>query len=347
MLAVTFQAPGEVALEQRPEPELRAPDDAVVAVEATGVCGSDLHIYHGRVRVEPGFTLGHEFVGTVLAAGESVTVAAPGDRVLGCFHTACGTCFWCLRGIYQKCAEARVFGHGATLGDLPGAQAEQVLVPRANLTLRRVPPGLSDDAALFAGDVLGTGYHGVAAGGLRPGDSAAILGLGPVGLCAVLAARAAGAAPLLAIDRVPERLAAAAALGAQPVHLDEEDPRGAVRGATDGRGVDVAIDAVGHPDALDLACRLARDSGTVCALGVYAERCEVHMGVVWLKGLTLRAGQANVIAHVDRVLALLSAGVLDPTPLVTHRLSLSEAPRAYELFDRREALKIVLRPDGD
>ena len=171
MQAVTFQAPGEVRVEERPEPELLAPDDAIVQVEATGVCGSDLHIYHGRVKIEPGFVIGHEFVGEVIAAGDAVTKVDVGDRVLGCFHTACGSCFFCMRGEYHKCDEARVFGHGATLGSLQGAQAEQVLVPRANLTLRRVPDGMSDDAALFAGDVMGTGYHAVVAAGVRPGDT--------------------------------------------------------------------------------------------------------------------------------------------------------------------------------
>ncbi len=156
------------------------------------MCGSDLHIYHGRVKIEPGFTIGHEYVGEVIAAGDAVTKVDVGDRVLGCFQTACGSCFFCMRGEYHKCDESRVFGHGATLGSLQGAQAEQVLVPRANLTLRRVPDGMSDDAALFAGDVMGTGYHSVVAAGMKPGDTVVVLGLGPVGLCAVQAARACG-----------------------------------------------------------------------------------------------------------------------------------------------------------
>jgi 2-desacetyl-2-hydroxyethyl bacteriochlorophyllide A dehydrogenase len=342
--AVTFQAPGEVRLEERPEPELQARDDAVVAVEATGVCGSDLHIYHGRVQIEPGFTLGHEFVGTVVAAGDGVTEASEGDRVLGCFCSACGNCFFCRRGDYHKCDEGRVFGHGKTLGSLQGAQAEQVLVPHANLTLRRVPAGMSDEAALFAGDVMGTGYHSVADSGLRPGDVAAVLGLGPVGLCAVQAARAGGAAKIVAIDSVEDRLRMAESFGAEPVHLTEGDPRAAVKEATGGRGVDVAVDAVGHPDALELACRLTRKAGTVCAIGVYAERVQVHMGIVWIKALTLKTGHANVIGHVDRVLSLMAAGVLDPEPLVTHHMALADAADAYAVYDRREALKIVMRP---
>jgi alcohol dehydrogenase len=344
MQAVTFQAPGEVRVEERPEPELLARDDAVVRVEATGVCGSDLHIYHGRVVIEPGFTLGHEFVGTVVAAGEGVTEVAEGDRVLGCYCSACGRCFFCRRGDFHKCDDGRVFGHGKTLGSLQGAQAEQVLVPHANLTLRRVPDGMTDDAALFAGDVMGTGWHAVDQAGIRPGDSAAVLGLGPVGLCAVQAARAAGAARVIAIDTVEERLAMAREFGAEAVHLTEDDPRAAVKAATEGRGVDAAIDAVGHPDALELAARVTRKAGTVAAIGVYAERVPVHMGIVWIKALTLKTGHANVIGHVDRVLAMMGAGVLDPSPLVTHHMSLREAPDAYAVYDRREALKIVMTP---
>lgn len=344
MRAVTFQAPGEVLVVDVPEPEIADPGDAIVRIEASGVCGSDLHIYHGRVRIEPGFTIGHEYVGTVLAVGEAVHSVAVGDRVLGCFQTACGHCYFCRRGWFHKCEHSRTFGHGAALGSLQGTQAEQALVPCADLVLRKIPVGMSDETALFAGDVMGTGFHAVVDSGLRPGDVAAVLGLGPVGLCAVQAARACGAAHVIAIDTVPERLAVAEIFGAQAVHLNEDDPRAAVREVTEGRGVDVCIDAVGHPQALDLALKLARKCGTVQAVGVYAERAEVHMGLLWIKALHVCAGHANVIGHVDRVLALMSAGLLDPTPLVTHHMKLEQAPEAYALYDRREALKIVLTP---
>jgi 2-desacetyl-2-hydroxyethyl bacteriochlorophyllide A dehydrogenase len=230
------------------------------------------------------------------------------------------------------------------LGSLPGTQAEQARIPMANLTLRRVPEGISDEVALFAGDVMGTGYHAVAQSGARPGDSLAVLGPGPVGLCAIQVAVAAGLGPVLAIDSVPQRLELAREFGAVAVHLTEESPRDVARTLTEGRGVDGAVDAVGHPDALGLAIRLARKAGTVVAIGVYAEPCQVHMGLVWIKALTLRTGHANVIGHVDRVLGMLAAGTLDPAPLVTHHLPLDEAPEAYRLYDRREALKIVLTP---
>src|SRR5256885_9360317 len=240
MRAVTFQEPGRVAIEERPDPEPLAPDDAVVRVDASGICGSDLHIYHGRVQIEPGFTIGHEYVGTVVAAGDGVTGVSEGDRVLGTFHTACGMCFFCRRGIYQQCDQARVFGHGATLGSLQGTQAEMALVPRANLTLRRVPEGLSDAAALFAGDVMGTGYHAIVSAGFRPGDTCAVIGLGPVGLCAVMAARAAAASKGIAVDTVDGRLETGRQLGAEPVHATQEDPRQAVKAGTQVGGVDVA-----------------------------------------------------------------------------------------------------------
>jgi 2-desacetyl-2-hydroxyethyl bacteriochlorophyllide A dehydrogenase len=344
MRAVTFQAPGEVRVDEKPDPEIGAPDEAIVRVEASGVCGSDLHIYHGRVEVEPGFTLGHEYVGTVVATGDRVSSVAAGDRVLGAYCTACGECFFCRRGDFHKCDHGRVFGHGATLGSLQGAQADAVCVPSADLTLRRVPVGMSDEVALFAGDVMGTGYHAIAECGVGDGDSVAVLGLGPVGLCAVQAALAAGADQVIAVDTVADRLAMAERFGAMPVHLTEGDVRGAVKAATEGRGVDATVDAVGDPDALELACRLTRKAGTVSATGVYAERVPVHMGIVWIKALTLKTGHANVIKHLDPVLELLSAGELDPAPLVTHHMKLDEAPDAYRVYDNREALKIVLTP---
>jgi 2-desacetyl-2-hydroxyethyl bacteriochlorophyllide A dehydrogenase len=344
MRAVTFQGPGEIRVDEKPEPELEAPGEAIVRVEASGVCGSDLHIYHGRVAIEPGFTIGHEYVGTVTAVGDGVSSVAEGDRVLGTYCTACNECFFCRRGDFHKCDSGRVFGHGKQLGELQGAQAELLLVPSADLALRKVPPGMSDEVALFAGDVMGTGYHAVTETGVGEGDVAAVLGLGPVGLCAVQAALAAGAERVIAVDSVPERLEMARSFGAEPVHLTDEDPKAAAKSATEGRGVDAAIDAVGHPDAFDLACRMTRKCGTVSATGVYAERMEVHMGVVWIKALTVKTGHANVIKHVDPVLAALSDGRLDPSPLVTHHMKLDEAPEAYEIYDRREALKIVLTP---
>lgn len=344
MRAIALAEPGRVAVVERPDPEPAAPDDAVVRVEATGICGSDLHMLHGRVPAKPGFVLGHEYVGEVVAAGDAVTAVAVGDRVLGAFAIACGTCIACRRAQFQHCDEARLFGLGAGPDALQGTQADFALVPRANLTLRRVPEGLSDRAALFAGDVMSTGYHAVAEAGLRPGESCAVVGLGPVGLCAAMAARVAGAHAVLALDTVAERLEAARQLGATPIHVREEDAVERVHAETGGHGADVVVEAVGSTRALATACRVARKGGTVSIVGAFAEPAPVNMGLVFAHGLRLVAGVANVIGHLDRVLALMAAGRLDPSPLVTHELALADAEEAYAAFDRREALKVLLRP---
>jgi threonine dehydrogenase-like Zn-dependent dehydrogenase len=345
MQAVTFQSPGEVRVEEKPDPEPTGADEALVRVTAAGVCGSDLHILHGRHPVEPGFTLGHEFTGEVLAVGDDVTRVAPGDRVTGSFVTACGHCFFCERRQFHHCVDQRIFGHGKISGDLQGAQAEQLVVPRADMTLRAVPEGLADDVALFAGDVMNTGVFAVRSAAVAPGESVVVLGLGPVGLCAVQAARHAGAEQVLAVDGVPERLEMARKFGATPVHLTEQDPRAEIKAHTEGRGADVGIEAVGTPQALDLAIRLTRRAGRLAVIGVHGKPCEVHMGLLWNKSLTVTTGLANVLAHFDDVLSLLASGELDPSPLVDRRLPLSQAPEAYAAYDRREALKIVLTPE--
>jgi len=342
--AVTFQAPGEVRVQERPDPEPTAPGEAVVRVSAAGVCGSDLHIFHGRHPVEEGFVIGHEFTGEVTAAGDEVTRVKPGDRVTGSFVTACGHCFFCERGEFHHCVDQRIFGHGKISGDLQGAQAEQVLVPNADMTLRAVPDGLADDVALFAGDVMNTGVFAVRSAKVAPGESVVILGMGPVGLCAVQAARHAGAETVLAIDGVEERLDMAREFGAVPIHLTEQDPRAEVKSHTGGHGADVGIEAVGNPQALDSAIRLTRRAGRLAVIGVHGAPCEVHMGLLWNKSLTLTTGLSNVLAHFDDVLAMLAAGELDPSPLVERRMPLAEAEEAYAAYDRREALKIVLTP---
>ena len=184
--------------------------------------------------MEQGFVLGHEYVGTVIAVGDGVDSVAVGDRVLGTYCTACGECFFCKRGDFHKCDHGRVFGHGKTLGSLQGAQAELLLVPNADLTLRKVPEGMSDDVALFAGDVMGTGYHAVVECGVEPGSVVAVLGLGPVGLCAVQVALAEGAAGVVAVDTVPERLELAALARRRARPPDRGGPAGRGEGADRG-----------------------------------------------------------------------------------------------------------------
>ena len=343
--ALTFHPPAHVRLETVSNPVLESPGDAIVRVERAGICGSDLHVLHGReTGLDPGSVMGHEFMGRVVAAGSGLTLFSEGDRVVSAFTSCCGHCFYCVRGLSARCVEGRLFGWVQDGVGLQGGQAELVRVPMADATLFRLPEDLPSDAALLLADVLPTGWNCARLAGVHPGSVAVVVGCGPVGLMAVAAATELGAQCVFAIDSVPERLELAASFGAQAVHLIDDDPRAAIKSATGGRGVDAAIDAVGHPDALDLGARVTRKAGTVVAIGVYAERVEVHMGIVWIKALTLKTGHANVIGHVDRVLAMMAGGVLDPTPLVTHHMTLADAPEAYAVYDRREALKIVMTP---
>jgi 2-desacetyl-2-hydroxyethyl bacteriochlorophyllide A dehydrogenase len=242
----------------------------------------------------------------------------------------------------------RVFGMGFVLGDLAGAQAQYVRVPEADLTLRKLPEdGFEDEDMLFVGDILTTGYDAVRKTDFRPGDFVAVVGCGPVGLCTVMAARALGAGKVVAIDMVPERLELAAKLGAIAVNPKETDPDDVVLELTSWRGADVVVDAVGHESALAACFPLVRMGGTISLAGMYTEvEGTVPIGDLWLKNITIMAGAANVQGHMDEVIELVRDGRLDPKAIISHRLPLSEAAKGYELFDKKEALKVVLDPSG-
>lgn len=346
MKAVTFRAPGEVAVDEVEPPALRHPDDVVVEVELTALCGSDLHVYHGEIPgVRPGSVIGHEYVGRVAAAGDAVRSFVPGDRVVGPFHVACGSCRPCRRGEHHQCEEGGILGYGLAFGDLPGAQAERVRIPHADVNLRPVPEALDDAAALFAGDVLSTAYGALRKGGLRPGETVAVIGCGPVGQLVAACALACGAARVIAIDRVAERARQAEALGAIPVVTDEAGPVGRVQGLTDGEGADLVVEAVGGSETLQLAFDLVRGGGRISAVGITAEESfEYPLMSALVRDLDFRIGIANVHREIDDVLALLEAGRVDPTRVVSHRMPLEEAAEAYRLFASREATKVLLVP---
>jgi 2-desacetyl-2-hydroxyethyl bacteriochlorophyllide A dehydrogenase len=347
MRAVTFAAPGQVALAELAEPRLEAPTDALVQIRLAAICGSDLHLYHGRVPTIPGSSLGHEFVGTVVAVGEAVSALKLGERVVGSFHVACGTCRACRRGEYHLCATRAVYGYGPLLGNLPGAQAELLRVPHADVNLRALPEALSDARAIFAGDILTTAFGGLVQGGLAPGERVAILGAGPVGLMAVMAAWVLGAAQVFALDRVPERLERAQELGAIPIDVGYENPKRRLAQLTDDEGADLVIEAVGGEATVGLALELARAGGRVVALGVTsAQSFAFPLSSALMRDLSFRIGLANIHRHIDRVLALLAAGRLVPEAIVSHRLPLAEAAEGYRLFDSKAALKVLLEVPG-
>ncbi len=329
-----------------PEPVVESPGDAVVRITLAAICGSDLHYLHGKTPLEPGGGIGHEAVGVVERVGEDVSRFAAGDRVVVAFTIACGRCWFCERGESGLCDDIRMLGGGPFLGSLPGAQAERVRVPDADANLLRIPEGVDDDGALFVGDVLTTGYYAASIAGIGPGDAVAVVGAGPVGFFCAQSALVLGAGSVHVVDLEPSRLAIAERVGAVAVNPRERHPQIAISQATGGRGADVVLEAVGSPQAFESAVDLGRRGGTVVVVGVYAgETVEVQLGVWWARAVTVRfSGICPVQAWWERAMAEVESGRIDPRPIVSHRLPLDDAPRGYELFDRREATKVVLVP---
>lgn len=345
MKAVVLRGPHDVQVMDVPKPSITEPGDVLMRVELTAICGTDLHPYEGRIEIESDVILGHEFLGTIEEVGAAVGQFEPGDRAVSSCVVHCGFCWACRRGDPARCAGARIFGLGIALGGLDGAQAEYVVVPNADHVLRKLPDDVrsSDEDLLFAGDIMTTGYEAVRRA-MRPGDTVAVVGAGPVGLCAVESAIALGAEKVLVVDRIVERLAEAEALGAIPIDADA-NPYDAVLDHTNWRGANVVVDAVGHESALQTACQIVAPGGTISIPGVYLEESmTLPFGDLWLKGVSVVTGVANIVNYMDEVIALTEAGKLRPSRMISHRLGMSEAVEAYDLFEHRKATKILLDP---
>ncbi|MEP6475676.1 MAG: alcohol dehydrogenase catalytic domain-containing protein [Actinomycetota bacterium] len=346
MRAVVFDGVGRVRVDVVSDPVVEEPGDAVLRLTCAAICGSDLHFFHGKAPMSPGEGIGHEAVGVVEEVGDAVTRFAPGDRVVVAFDIVCGACWFCERGQTQLCEDFRNLGAGAFGGGLAGAQAERLRVPVADVNLLGIPHGVTDEAAVFVGDVLTTGWYAASIAGIGPQDTVAVVGVGPVGYCTVQAALTRGPRQVLALDRDPARLALAAAAGAVPIDVTARHPVTAVAEVTGGRGADIVIEAVGHPDAFDTAADVARRGATVVVVGMYTgETVSMQLGVWWARAIDLRfSGVCPVHAWWEGAMAELEAGRLDPMPLVSHRLPLAQAAHGYDLFDRREATKVLLVP---
>ncbi|HTG48415.1 MAG TPA: alcohol dehydrogenase catalytic domain-containing protein [Actinomycetota bacterium] len=345
MRAVIADGPGRVRVAEVPDATLREPGDAVVRVTRSAICGSDLHFLHGKAPIEPGEVLGHEAVGVVEALGADVRNFRPGDRVVVAFDIACGACWFCERGQTSLCEDFRNLGAGAFGGGLPGAQADLVTIPVADVNLLAVPEDVDDEHALFVGDVLTTGLYAASLAPVGPGTTVAVIGVGPVGAFAIQAARAMGA-EVFGVDREPARLALAGAAGAEPIDATAVHAPMTIAARTGDRGADVVIEAVGAPDAYAAAVESVRRGGVVVVVGMYAgETVELQLGVTWARAITLRfAGICPVHAWWERAMEGVRDGTFDPMPLISHRLSLADAAEGYGLFDRREATKVVLVP---
>lgn len=346
MRAVVFEEIGKIAVADVPEPAIEDPRDAIVRVSISAICASDLHFVHGKAPLERGEPIGHEAVGVVEAVGPGVSRFATGDRVVVAFNIACGECWFCRHGQTQLCEDWRMLGGGIFGGRLGGAQAERIRVPVADVNLLAVPDDVEDERAILVGDVLTTGCYGAAVAGIAPGDTVAVVGVGPVGFFCVQAALARGAGEVIALDMQPDRLALARKMGAIPVDVTKRHPQIAVAERTGGRGADEAIEAVGHPDALDTAVDVVRRGGTITVVGMYtSESVEMPVGVWWTRAIQVRfAGICPVHAWWEEAMAEVRAGRIDPLPIISHRLPLEEAPAGYELFDSRRATKVLLQP---
>ena len=344
MRALVYHGPGVKAWEDVPKPEVIADTDAIVRVDATTICGTDLHILKGDVpAVTDGRILGHEAVGTVDSVGSGVKTIKAGDRVLVSCISACGTCRYCRDGHAGQC----LGGGGWILGHkIDGTQAEYVRVPFADTSTYPLPAGASDEEVLMLADILPTAYEvGVINGCVRPGDVVAIVGAGPIGLSAITGARLFSPSHIVAIDLADIRLEAAKKFGADvTVNNGRQDPLEVIRELTDGLGADVAIEAVGVPATFELATRLIRPGGHIANIGVHGEPVTLHLEDLWIKNVTITTGLVDAYA-TSTLLHLLATHQVDAGRFVTHRFTLDEFDAAYDVFGRAAetgALKVVL-----
>jgi alcohol dehydrogenase len=346
MHALVYHGPDTKAWEEVPKPVLLDDTDAIVRVDATTICGSDLHILKGDVpAVTDGRILGHEAVGTVEAVGVGVKNVKVGDRVLVSCITACGTCRFCREARYGQC----IGGGGWILGHLiDGTQAEFVRVPFADTSTYPVPDGASDEDILMLADILPTGYEvGVLNGQVRPGDVVAIVGAGPIGLSAIMGARLFSPSRIIAIDLADSRLDAAKRFGADVVvNNTTVDAVAAVMELTGGLGADVAIEAVGIPATFELATALIRPCGHVANIGVHGQSATLHLETLWIRDVTITTGLVDTYS-TPTLLRLTTGGQLDAAQFITHHFAMDDMVDAYDTFARAAdtgALKVVITP---
>ena len=345
MRAVVLHGDRHVSVDEVPDAEVPGPDGLLLRVERTAICGSDLHLYHGPMTI-PGVHLGHEFVGTVEEVGSAVTTVGKGDRVLVSGVIGCGHCAPCRAGDVVVCANAGTKVFGTSL-ELAGGQAEAVGVPAADASVVRIPEEITDEQAVLLTDILPTGYLGAQRADIHPGDTVVVIGLGPVGVFALQCAQLYGPSRILAVDMVPDRLARAELLGAEPIDATGGDTVAKIHEATGGRGAQAVIEAVGADQTISDAILCAAAGGTISVVGVNLNfGLPFPMPVALMKRLTFRVTIAAIPTTWPALFPLVTSGRLRPETVVTHRLGLSDAADAYRMFDAHDpgVLKILLDP---
>lgn len=374
--AIVYEGIRDVKVKNVADPSIQKPDDIIVKVTSTAICGSDLHLIHGMVPNMPeGFVLGHETMGIVEEVGKDVYKVKKGDRVIVPFPIACGHCWYCEHDLWSQCDNANpdaevgaYFGYSNTFGGYDGGQAEYLRVPYANVGPRVIPEELTDEQVLFLTDVLPTSYWGVEIGGVKKGDTVVVLGCGPVGLMAIKWAIFKGAKRVIGVDHVSYRLDHAYRnYGVETINFEEYENTGEhIKEITQG-GADVVLDCVGmdgkastiekletllklqggSKSAIEIATQAVRKGGTVALVGVYGSKYNLFpLGDFFSRNITLKMGQCPAHAYIDRILDLIKTGRFDATDIITHRLSLDKGEHAYEIFDEKKdnCIKVILKP---
>ena len=376
MKALTYQGVKDVKVKEVNDPKIEKPDDVVIKVTSTAICGSDLHLIHGLIPNMPkDYILGHETMGIVEEIGPNVTDLKKGDRVIVPFPVACGHCWYCDHDLYSLCDNSNphgeaggIFGYSETFGGYAGGQAEYLRVPYANVGPLKVPEELSDEQVLFLTDILPTSYWGNLIGGVREGSTVTVLGCGPVGLLAQKFAWLLGAERVIAVDYIDYRLEHAKKYNkVETINFQEHENTGRyIKEITKG-GTDAVIDCVGMDgkksviemvetalmlqggamSAITIASQAVRKAGTVALVGVYGLRYnQFPLGDFFSRGITLSMGQCPATAYVEQLLEWVKTGKIDATDIITHRLKIDEGEKGYEIFDRKQdnCIKVVLKP---
>jgi alcohol dehydrogenase len=347
MKAVVFDGVGSVKVIDVPKPDLQGNKDAIVRITHASICGSDLNILNGKIPVEENALMGHEGVGIVEEIGPEVRKVKPGDRVVISYSVQCGECDNCKNGLVVFCEHGGMLGHGIKWGGFGGCQAEYLRVPWADANIEPIPAGVTEEQAMLITDNLSTGYQACEYASVRPGDVVAVFGAGPVGLCAMACAQLFGPSVVVGVDMLDYRLEAAKRLGVDIViNANEKNPVEEIKKLTNGKGADVAIEAVGSPETFDACFESVRSAGKISILGVFPfEKIGVSLRDMLHRSLQIRAGRANMI-NMGRLMSLVKHGKLDLTSVITHRMPLSDAVEAYRLSASRtgNVLKIILKP---
>lgn len=368
MKAITFHGVGDIRLDDVPEPAIQDPTDAVIRITATAICGTDLHMVRGTLPgMKTGTILGHEAVGVIEAVGDDVRDFKVGDRVVVPSTIACGYCAYCRAGYYAQCDNANPGGHLAgtaffggpeSSGAFSGLQAERARIPFANVGLVKIPDGVTDDQALLISDVFPTGYFGAELAEIKPGDTVAVFGLGPVGQFAIASAKHMGAGRVIGVDNVPSRLDMARDQGAETIDFSVDDPVTTIRHLTGDIGVDRAIDAVGVDalsatagtapgQALEWAINALAKAGSLAVIGVYPPTMDAFpVGVALAKNLTIKLGNCNHRKYIPKLLEMVRSGIIDPAKVLTHVEPMVDAIDAYKAFEARQPgwIKVEVTP---